>query len=98
MRRTGEERTVATCRGCVGDRWKVGHRGPGVCGRHGLLSGKGRTTGAATLSVSCVAEEVDKDVVSVAPGRSRLLWSWVSATLGQALMGRRLISLICTEG
>ena len=28
------------------------------------FSGKGRTTGTATLGISCVAEEVDEDVVS----------------------------------
>ena len=40
VRRTGEERMVSTCRCCVGKRWKVGHRGLGVCGRHGVFSGK----------------------------------------------------------
>ena len=44
---------------------KVEHGGFGVRGRHGIFSHKRRTTGAATLSVSGLAEEVDKDVVSL---------------------------------
>ena len=43
---------------------KVEHGGVRVRGRHGIFSRKGRTIGAATLSVSGVAEEVDKAVVS----------------------------------
>ena len=55
---------MPTGRGGAGDWWKVESGGFGVRGRHGIFSRKGCTTGAATFSVSGVAEEVDKDVVS----------------------------------
>ena len=66
VRRAGGERKVPTCRGGAGDWRKVEHGGFGVRGRHGIFSRKGCTTGAATVSVSGVAQEVDMDAVSCA--------------------------------
>ena len=51
---------MPTCRGGAGDWRKVEHGGFGVRDTLGIFSRKGRT-----LSVSGVAEEVDKDAVSL---------------------------------
>ena len=62
MRRIGEERTVSTCRGCVGE-WGT----EALEFVADMASSRARDAPPVllTLSVSCVAEEVDKDVVSV---------------------------------